>query len=390
MTVENFSEMTSAGRRVCNHCGFRYTIEKVIGEGAFGTVYLIYSLETGERVALKKICEDTRYKSRELETLQTIHHPNCLTLIHHFVSESQSTKMLYLNLVTEYVPENLAGVERQYLAVGQTLPTFLVKLISYQLLRVLAYLHAKKICHRDIKPLNILLHPSNCHLKLCDFGSAKFIKTNEQSISYITSRPYRAPELILGASHYDGAIDIWSAGCVIAEMLLGQPLFNGESNPEQLLAIIHILGSPTHSQLVAMNPQCAQFDLPSLPPLPWKSAFRASADPLAVDLVSKLCVYNPQNRLRGYVALLHPFFDELRDSNCSLPNGKELPPLFDFTAEEMPFIGPDLIKQLIPKHLQLEHPSIDQIEHPIGDVMCFEEDGNNEEDPEEGEEEEEE
>jgi glycogen synthase kinase 3 beta len=104
--------MTVASRRVCNHSGFRDTIEKVIGEGSFGTVYLIFGLETGERVALKKICEDTRYKSRELEALQALYHPNCLTLLHHFVSESQSMKMSYLNLVTEYVPETLSCVKR--------------------------------------------------------------------------------------------------------------------------------------------------------------------------------------------------------------------------------------------------------------------------------------
>jgi glycogen synthase kinase 3 beta len=344
----------AVSKHVCSHAGFRYTIEKIIGEGAFGTVYLISVLENGDKVALKKICEDTRYKSRELEILQTINHPNCLSLLHHFVTQSPSTKSCYVNIVTDYVPETLIYVQRHYLSIGQTPPPLLIKLISYQLLRALAYLHAKQICHRDIKPANILIHSGSCVLKLCDFGSAKYMKSNESSISYITSRPYRAPELILGATRYDGAIDLWSAGCVIAELMIGQPLFNGDSNAEQLLSIIHVLGSPSRAQIASMNPQCAQIDLPVLPPLPWRSAFRSSADPLAVDLVSKLCDFTPSARLGGYLSLMHPFFDSLKSPEATLPNGKDLPPLFEFTKEEIGFIGVELLLQLVPGHLHMD------------------------------------
>lgn len=344
----------SSTRRVNAQGGFRYTVEKQIGEGAFATVYLIYALETGERVALKKIVEDPRYKSRELQILQTIHHPNCISLLHYFTTEVSGGKTRYQNIVTEYVPETLSSVERQYLSIGQVIPSMLIKIISYQLLRALAYLHAKRICHRDIKPSNILLHPSTCLLKLCDFGSAKFIRPNEPSISYITSRPYRAPELILGSQKYNGAVDIWSAGCVITEMLIGQPLFNGENNSEQLLSIFQILGTPSRQQLLMLNPQLQNVELPSLAPLPWASAFRASTDPLAVDLVSKLCVLNPSSRLSGYDALIHPYFDELRLPTTRLPNNRDLPSLFEFTQEEVSFIGLERLRMLVPASMQLD------------------------------------
>jgi len=105
----------------------------------------------------------------------------------------------------------------------------LVKLYAYQNFRALAYIHALGICHRDIKPQNLLVDPTNHVLKICDFGSAKKLLKGEVNVSYICSRYYRAPELIFGATEYNNAIDVWSVGCVIAELLLGQPLCPGES-----------------------------------------------------------------------------------------------------------------------------------------------------------------
>lgn len=105
----------------------------------------------------------------------------------------------------------------------------LVKLYAYQTFRALAHMHAFSIVHRDIKPQNLLVDSHNHQLKLCDFGSAKKITKGEKNVAYICSRYYRAPELIFGATDYTAAVDVWSAGCVIGELLLGQPLFVGES-----------------------------------------------------------------------------------------------------------------------------------------------------------------
>lgn len=124
-------------------------------------------------------------------------------------------------------------------------PPILVKLYAFQLMRSIAYIHAMGICHRDIKPQNILVDPESHVLKLCDFGSAKQLVKGEPNVSYICSRYYRAPELIFGNSEYDCVIDVWSVGCVIAELMLGQPIFPGESGVDQLVEIIKILGTPS-------------------------------------------------------------------------------------------------------------------------------------------------
>jgi glycogen synthase kinase 3 beta len=141
-------------------------------------------------------------------------------------------------------------------------PTLLVKIYAYQMFRSLAYIHALGICHRDIKPQNVLIDPSTHVLKVCDFGSAKKLVKGEPNVSYICSRYYRAPELIFGCTDYGFIIDVWSVGCVVAELMLGQPLFPGESGVDQLVEIIKVLGTPTKEQIQAMNPNYTEFKFP--------------------------------------------------------------------------------------------------------------------------------
>lgn len=116
----------------------------------------------------------------------------------------------------------------------------LVKVYGFQMCRAIAYIHALGVCHRDIKPQNLLVDPASHVLKLCDFGSAKMLAPGESNIAYICSRYYRAPELIFGATEYTSAIDIWSVGCVLAELIIGRPLFAGESGVDQLVEIIKV------------------------------------------------------------------------------------------------------------------------------------------------------
>uniref|UniRef100_A0A452Y6G5 non-specific serine/threonine protein kinase n=1 Tax=Aegilops tauschii subsp. strangulata TaxID=200361 RepID=A0A452Y6G5_AEGTS len=217
-----------------------YMAERVVGTGSFGIVFQAKCLETGEMVAIKKVLQDRRYKNRELQLMRSMIHSNVVSLKHCFFSTT-SRDELFLNLVMEYVPETLYRVLKHYSNAKQGMPLIYVKLYTYQLFRGLAYIHTVPgVCHRDVKPQNVLVDPLTHQVKICDFGSAKVLVAGEPNISYICSRYYRAPELIFGATEYTTSIDIWSAGCVLAELLLGQPLFPGESAVDQLVEIIKV------------------------------------------------------------------------------------------------------------------------------------------------------
>lgn len=123
---------------------------------------------------------------------------------------------VYLNLVLEFVPETVYRASRYFNKIKTTMPILEVKLYIYQLFRSLAYIHSQGICHRDIKPQNLLLDPNSGILKLCDFGSAKILVENEPNVSYICSRYYRAPELIFGATNYTTKIGAFYPGFVSA------------------------------------------------------------------------------------------------------------------------------------------------------------------------------
>ncbi|KAI8062409.1 Pkinase-domain-containing protein [Gongronella butleri] len=329
----------------------QYSHQKVIGNGSFGVVYQAKVVTTGESVAIKKVLQDKRFKNRELQIMKMMNHRNVCGLRAYFYSRNEDPKQddIYLNLVLEYVPETVYRVSRHYTKIKQPIPVLLVKLYMYQLFRALAYTHALGICHRDIKPQNLLLNPLTGVLKLCDFGSAKVLTEGEQNVSYICSRYYRAPELIFGATLYTTKIDVWSVGCVMGELLLGQPLFPGESSIDQLVEIIKVLGTPTAENIAMMNPQYTDHKFPMIKPHPFSKVFRQRTPPEAIDLISHVLQYNPQSRPSASDAMVHPFFDELRNPDTKMANGKDLPVLFDFTKEELS-IRPDLIHKLVPPH----------------------------------------
>ncbi|KAK6142831.1 hypothetical protein DH2020_023179 [Rehmannia glutinosa] len=302
-----------------------YMAERVVGTGSFGVVYQAKCLETSESVAIKKVLQDRRYKNRELQIMRLLNHHNVVQLRHSFYSTTEKNEV-YLNLVLEYVSETVHRASRHYSRVNQYMPILYVQLYTYQ------------------------VNPHTHQLKLCDFGSAKMLVPGEPNISYICSRYYRAPELIFGATEYTTAIDMWSAGCVMAELLLGKPLFPGESSVDQLVEIIKVLGTPTREEIKCMNPNYTEYKFPQIKAHPWHKVFHRRIPPEAVDLVSRLLQYSPTLRFTALEACAHPFFDDLREPNACLPNGRPLPPLFDFSPEELAAAPPELLQRLVPEH----------------------------------------
>ncbi|CAE6460466.1 unnamed protein product [Rhizoctonia solani] len=333
----------------------KYTNCKVIGNGSFGVVFQARQLGVAkhlEDIAIKKVLQDKRFKNRELQIMRLVKHPNVVDLRAFFYSSGDKKDEVYLNLVLEYVPETVYRTSRHYVKLKQPIPNLQIKLYMYQLLRSLAYIHSVGICHRDIKPQNLLLNPSTGVLKLCDFGSAKILVPGEPNVSYICSRYYRAPELIFGATNYSTNIDVWSTGCVMAELMLGQPLFPGESGIDQLVEIIKVLGTPTREQIKTMNPNYMEHKFPQIKPHPFSKAstncvFRPRTSPEMLDLVARLLEYTPTSRLSAIEAMCHPLFHELRQEGTSMPSGREMPALFNFTREELS-IRPDLNSTLVP------------------------------------------
>ncbi|SCV00760.1 LAMI_0G07140g1_1 [Lachancea mirantina] len=333
---------------------------KKLGHGAFGTVVQAYLTPDNHKwygpFAIKKVPAQTEYKSRELEILRVADHPNVVKLEYFFTHVSPSDNKLYQHLAMECLPETLQLEIHRYTSNKFELPLKHVKLYTYQIARGMLYLHALGICHRDIKPSNVLVDPNTGVLKICDFGSAKKLEPTQPSISYICSRFYRAPELIVGCTQYTTQIDIWGLGCVMGEMLIGKAVFQGQEPLLQLREISKLLGPPDKKFLFFSNPS---YDGPlfSKPLFTGTPAQRfekhfGNAGPEGIDLLMKVLVYEPESRLSPRRIMAHSFFDDLRKERYFFPRGhtqpKYMPSLFEFSQFELQILG-ELASQVTPQ-----------------------------------------
>ena len=224
----------------------------------------------------------------------------------------------------------------------------------YQILRGLKYVHSANILHRDLKPSNLLLNAS-CDLKICDFGLARSREEKQFMTEYVVTRWYRAPELLLSCEEYSTGIDVWSAGCIFAELLQRKPLFAGKDYLDQLKLIVKTIGTPAEEDLDFIHNQKARAYIQSLPNsrrIPFGQLFQNS-NPLANDLCERMLQFNPQKRISVDDALQHPYLASLHDINTEPTSDQE----FDCDFEGLNLDRHELM-DLVYQEVEKFHPSL--------------------------------
>lgn len=305
-----------------SHVLKHYEVVQKLGKGAYGVVWKCLKKEKDKQkntfVALKKIFDafqnatDAQRTFREIMLLLQMDHENVIKLIN--VMKAENNKDMYL--VFDYMDTDLHAIIR-----AGILEEVHKQYVIYQITKCLKYMHSAELLHRDLKPSNILLN-SECVVKVADFGLARSAAAQESGAptiltEYIATRWYRAPEVLLGSTKYGKAVDMWSLGCILGEVLIGKPIFPGNSNQHQLDVILEFTGKPTQEDIESTGSDMAGSILESLsPPVkkPVKEKF-PNVSPEALDLLTKLLAFNPSKRPTAEETLEHPYLADFHNPN---------------------------------------------------------------------------
>jgi len=289
----------------------RFTTVSVLGQGAYGKVYKARDTQSGLFIAMKKTLHNFEREGvpttvlREICLLRELTHPHIVNLKDIVVTERR------LYLIFEFVESDLRKFIR---AQEGPIPAMQVKRIMYQTLEGVCFCHSRRIMHRDLKPENILISEDQT-IKIADFGLARAFQipmrpyTNEVQTLW-----YRAPELLLGATEYSVGIDMWSVGCILADLLKKEPLFRANNEQAQFNEIMKVMGTPTEAvwpgvtQMRGFSGSFATYHR-----LDFHTLF-PEAEPLCIDLMEKMLVLDPSVRISAKQALKHPYFAEMHIS----------------------------------------------------------------------------
>jgi len=306
-----------------------------IGSGAYGQVCSADSTATvcadGRylRVAIKKISRPfqsaihAKRTYRELRMLKHMNHENIIGLLDCFTPQVTLDEFTDVYMVTHLMGADLNNIIRT-----QKLSDDHVQFLVYQIVRGMKYVHSAGIIHRDLKPSNIAVN-EDCELKILDFGLAR--PTENEMTGYVATRWYRAPEIMLNWMHYNQTVDLWSVGCIMAEMLTGKTLFPGTDHIDQLTRILTLCGTPTQETMEKISSVEAKNYINSLPkmePKNFQIVFEG-ANPVAIDLLEKMLEIDPDKRITAEHTLAHPYLAQYADPTDE-PNSAP----YDQTFEE--------------------------------------------------------
>ena len=296
--------------------------DKVVGYGAFGVVWSVTDPRTGRRVALKKMPNvfqtvvSAKRVFREVKMLCTLKHENILHTVD--VLQPPISELFHeVYILTELMQSDLHKI----ISSPQMLTQDHVKLFLYQILRGVKYLHSAGIIHRDIKPGNLLVN-SNCLLKICDFGLARVVEMNKNRdmTQEVVTQYYRAPELLLGAKHYDFAVDMWSVGCIYGELLYRKILFLAANPLKQVDKIVDILGTPCLDEVKSAADSARRYVTQNRinKPKNVQLLSQIAKDEEARKLLMQLLCWDPEKRLSAEKALQSRYLNEgrLRYHSC--------------------------------------------------------------------------
>ncbi|KAK6636437.1 Cell division protein kinase 1 [Polyplax serrata] len=289
-------------------------VEK-IGEGTYGVVFRGKNIKTGAIVAMKKIRlenEDEGIPStaiREISLLKELQNPNVVSLQDVIMEDTR----LYLifEFLTCDLKKYLDKLEKKYLEEAQ------LKSFLYQILEAILFCHQRRILHRDLKPQNLLVQGDNI-IKIADLGLGRAFGIPVRAYTHeVVTLWYRAPEILLGALRYSCPVDIWSVGCIFAEMATKKPLFQGDSEIDQLFRIFRILTTPNDttwpsvSDLRNFSPTFPNWTTYSLDTAINEKLNKREMDKIGYDLLQKMFIYDPARRISAKAAVKHPYFDDL-------------------------------------------------------------------------------
>lgn len=304
----------------------RFVDLKPLGFGGSGVVFSAIDSDCDKAVAIKKLAfhdkKSCKYALREIKIMRRLKHENVVTVYeilgpNGYQIAGHSSNIPLNELTSLYLVQELLDTDLQQLIQAQVLTEEHVCLFLYQLIRGLKYIHSANVVHRDLKPSNLLINIEDLSLKIGDFGLARIVDMEYSHKGYLTDGVgtcwYRSPELIISPRDYTKAIDMWSVGCIFAEMLTGKPLFSGGNEMDQIGRILDVthLNDNEWNKLTQVLPISVLSIRSRSPKTALKSKFKDLSED-ALDLLGSLLLFNPDRRISAEDALDHTFLAEYR------------------------------------------------------------------------------